>query len=273
MKRALALAAGVAAAVPLAGHLKWTRTTSAITRTIETGMHPALDAFTRDRVSTLPDPVARYFRRALPEGQRYIRRARFEQRGEFFTNGTWRPFTATQVFSGGPAAFVWDARISMAPFTPVYVRDSYVNGVGAMEARVLALYAVVNQRGTPELTEGALMRYLGEAAWLPTTLLPGRSVEWSAIDARSARATLTEHGISVSLDFRFTDEGDVAEIYSANRFREVNGRYIRTPWLVRALGHEQHHGIRIMSPAEVSWMLPEGPLPYWRGRIIRAYYE
>lgn len=25
--------------------------------------------------------------------------------------------------------------------------------------------------------------------------------------------------------------------------------------------------------AEVAWQLPEGPLPYWRGRIIEIAYE
>lgn len=242
-------------------------------RTIERGAQPALDAFTRDRVSTLPDPVARYFRRTLPEGQHYIRRARLEQRGEFLTNGSWRPFSATQVFSGAPAGFMWDARISMAPLMPVYVRDSYLNGTGSMQARVLAIYPVVNQSGTAELNAGALMRYLGEAAWFPTTLLPGRGVEWSPVDAHSARATLTDRGLSVTLTFTFTSDGDVAEIYSPDRFREVNGRYEPTPWRVRALGYEQHHGIRIMSPAEVEWILPEGPLTYWRGRITRVEYE
>lgn len=273
MKRALALAAGFAAAVPFAGHLRWTRASGEMIRSIDAAMKPALDAFTRDRVSTLPDPVARYFRRALPEGQRYVRRAEFEQRGEFLANGTWRPFTATQVFSGEPAGFVWDARIWMLPVVPVYVRDSYLNGVGSMEGRMFGVYPVVNQRNTPELNAGALMRYLGEAAWFPTTLLPNRQVQWSAIDADSARATLTDRGISVSLDFTFTPEGDIAEIYAPDRFREVEGRYVPTPWRVRALGHEPFHGIRVMSPAEVAWVLPDGPLAYWRGRITRANYE
>ncbi len=138
---------------------------------------------------------------------------------------------------------------------------------------MFAVYPVVNQRNTPELNAGALMRYLGEAAWFPTTLLPNRQVQWSAIDAHSARATLSDRGIRVSLDFTFTADGDIAEIYAPDRFREVEGRYVPTPWRVRALGYEQFHGIRVMSPAEVAWVLPEGELTYWRGRVTGADYE
>lgn len=31
--------------------------------------------------------------------------------------------------------------------------------------------------------------------------------------------------------------------------------------------------MRVPMEAEVAWLLPEGPLPYWRGRITKLSYE
>jgi uncharacterized protein DUF6920 len=64
----------------------------------------------------------------------------------------------------------------MAPSLPVRVRDSYIDGTGAMEGKIASLITVVNQSGRPELAAGELHRYLSEAVWLPTVLLPGQSI-------------------------------------------------------------------------------------------------
>ena len=60
---------------------------------------------------------------------------------------------------------------------------------------------------------------------------------------------------------------------SSARFREVNGRFVQTPWRVRALGYEVVNGVRVMSPAEAEWTLPEGPQPYWRARLTHVAYS
>jgi len=32
-------------------------------------------------------------------------------------------------------------------------------------------------------------------------------------------------------------------------------------------------GMRVPMQGEVAWLLPEGPAPYWRGRITDIIYE
>lgn len=220
----------------------------------------------------VPAPVARFLERSMLAGQQRIRTARLEQTGEFFLNGSWYPLTAHQFVTTSPPSFMWDARIQMLPFMSVYVRDSYVLGRAAMRARMLAVYPLVDQANRPELKEGALMRYLGEAVWLPTRLMPGDGLSWSPVDDAHAEATLTDEGTSVTLRFTFDADGAVTEVFSPARYREVNGSYVKTPWRVRALGQEMKGSVRLMSPAEAEWILPEGPQPYWRGRIVSAEY-
>jgi hypothetical protein len=197
---------------------------------------------------------------------------RVEQVGDFRVGGSWYPFHAIQQFTVEPAGFVWDARITMSAALPVLVRDSYVAGSASMRGEFAGVYPLVNQSQRPELDSGALQRFLAEAVWFPTALLPRPNLQWQPIDNRSARATLTDHHTTVSLEFRFNDAGDIAEIYAPDRYAESRGRYDRKPWLVRCSTYEVHHGMRIPVACEVSWLESTGPEPYWRGRITRVTY-
>jgi hypothetical protein len=178
-----------------------------------------------------------------------------------------------QHFSVDPPGFVWDAAIRMSPLVPVRVRDSYLEGTGSMRASVAGLIPVVNAWGRTDLASGALHRYLAESVWLPTALLPGAGVTWEPIDDNAARATLTDSGVSVSLDFRFNEKGEIVSVYTPARYRDVNGKGVPTPWEGHFREHERMEGVMVPREGEVAWILPEGRLTYWRGRVVVVEYE
>jgi len=224
----------------------------------------------------LPAPVSRYFRRVLKEGQPVIRTARLTQKGTFRVRRAddgWSAFEATQHFSADPPGFVWDAVIHMVPFMRVRVRDAYVGGRGSMQGKLLGLVPVVDARTGEELDAGTLQRYLAEAVWFPTALLPSAGVKWSAMDGDRASATLTDSGTTVSLEFRFNESGEVVEVFSPGRYREVNGEYELTPWAGRFRNYEERGGMLIPVEAEVEWRLRDGSFPYWKGRIVEVEYD
>ena len=117
------------------------------------------------------------------------------------------------------------------------------------------------------------MRFLAEAAWYPTALLPSQGVRWDAIDDTSARASLVDDVTTVSLVFRFDVQGLIYSAHAAARYRTVNGALVATPWQGRFWAHEMRSGISIPLHGEVAWLLPDGLLPYWRGRITDIIYE
>jgi hypothetical protein len=239
-----------------------------------TVMPPA--AFSAMDVAELPDPVERFFRHVLREGQPILRSVTLDTAGEFQTGtrvDTWRPFTASQEFSVLPPGFVWDARIRMAPFLSVYVRDAYVDGRPQMRARVWGLYPVVDEPATKALAAGQLHRFLAEMMWFPTALLPGYGVIWEPIDASSAMATIRDGAVSVSLRFTFTPDGDVSQVFALDRMRSIDGRQEPTPWTVRCDDYQVRDGIRIPIHCEAAWILPDAPLPYWRGRVVNVVYH
>jgi hypothetical protein len=95
---------------------------------------------------------------------------------------------------------------------------------------------------------------------------------WSAIDDSTARATLSDRGVSVSVEFHFAPGGEVVRTM-ALRHRDVNGTLVLTPWVAYSSGYARVDGMRIPLLGAVEWLTPEGRLPYWRGRITRAEYD
>ena len=187
--------------------------------------------------------------------------------------GAWSPFTAEQYFTANPPGFVWDARIRMARLFPVRVRDSYLAEEGVMLGAVGAVVPVVSQRGTPELAAGALARFLGEAVWLPTALLPREGLSWEAVDENTARATITDGEVSASADFHFSPSGQILSV-SMTRHREVKGQSVATPFEARIAGDYRRAGSVMIPPSgEAAWLLPEGRFAYWRGRPVHVVYE
>jgi len=268
---------GSTAAAAAIGRYSWNRSTAKAIEQLRSEDHLSrTEVFCSEQLDGLPDPVVRYFQFALTPGQRLIRSARLAQTGEFRTGGfnaPWSPFTAVQHVSTNPPGFVWDAAIRIAPFLSVCVRDAYIRGAGSMEGRLAALVTVVDERDRPELNAGALHRYLAEAVWFPTALLPGHGVTWQAVDNSTARATVIDSGTSVSLEFQFAKDGAIVRVSTPERFREVGGAYVATPWAGSYRDYTLVEGIRVPLKGEVEWVLPEGRLPYWRGRIVDINYD
>lgn len=271
------LIAGVAGLI-FFGTARWRTGTATLVGQLRregTAAPPAV--FTPGDLEQLPTPVARYLRAVLPESGQVIRYARLTQRGRFLTRPTpdgWRPFQAVEHFTATPPGFVWDARIRMLPGLTVMVRDGFVGGRGTMVGTAMGLRRLLAIEGTPAISSGALQRYLAEAVWLPTALLPSQGVAWAPLSDSSARATLSAGATTVSVDFHFGADGLVGRIFTAGRERDLGGgRSVPTPWQGRFSRYEQRAGFRIPLAGEVEWMLPEGPQPYWRGEIIQATYE
>jgi hypothetical protein len=233
---------------------------------------PAGATYHAREITALPTPVRRYFRAVLKDGQPIISAARFSQTGEFRAQaeGNWNAFDATQLVTTRPPAFDWDARIQMARGVTVRVHDAYIAGEGVLRAELFGLVPVADERGTPEMAEGELMRYLAEAAWYPTALLPGAGVLWEARDDHSARATLSDGATTVALDFCFGDDCLIQSV-CAERRRRGEGDY--AAWQGWFRDYQKRDGMLIPLQAEVAWHEPQGVLPYWRGRISEIYYE
>jgi hypothetical protein len=239
--------------------------------------HPVSGAVDFTSFSELPPPVARYFRHVLTDGQKLIRMVKMHQSGVLRTSTmteTWSSFTASQLVVPPATGFVWNAKVEMPLASHVRVMDSYVAGAGAGHVSLLSAFAVASESDAPELNSAALYRYLAEAVWYPTALLPQSGVVWSPIDDRAAMATLTDKGTSVSLEFRFNEVGEVTGIYSPGRFSRFDGGYKQVPWEGHFRDYQVQAGMRVPLHGEVGWYENGGELQLvWKGNVIDAQYD
>lgn len=272
----LVAAAGAAVALTY-GITKWQAETRNIRARMNTARLPANPTVYQEReLDGLPAPVQRYFRAVLREGQPMIAVARFSTEGQFRRSDTaesWAPFFATQMATVRPPGFDWDAHIHWLPGLRMFVRDAYSARVGTLHASAYGLFTLARRRGGRDLAHGELMRFLAEAPWYPTALLPSQGVRWQAIDEGSARAWLADGPVAISLDFRFDDNGLIRSVYSEGRPRLLDGAPVLTPWEGRFSSYGERSGMRIPLEGEVAWITPAGRLPYWRGRITHMSYE
>ncbi|WP_373524767.1 DUF6544 family protein [Nostoc sp.] len=226
-----------------------------------------------EELEGLPDPVQRYFRTVLTDGQPIVAEVSLSQTGQFNLNemeDKWNPFTATQLVITQRLGFDWDARIQMAPGLNAFVHDAYLLGEGNLHASLLGLVTVADVHGTPEADQGELMRFFAEAAWYPTALLPSQGVYWEMIDDTSARATLTDGATTVSLVFQFNADGTIATMRAEARHRD---KLTAMPWGGRFWEYSVRNEMLIPLESEVGWEYPEGTRLYFKGRITEINYE
>ncbi|WP_028671897.1 DUF6920 family protein [Saccharospirillum impatiens] len=264
-------------AVFIAGRVSWHSTIESLQAQLIQAV-PAMQTtvYSRGELEGLPEPVQRYFETVLTDGQRLVRHVRIKHRGTFnlgVSDDNWQPFTSQQTVSTHPRGFIWDADIRMVPGIGVCVVDAYVAGRGLLQAKLFGLITVMKQPPSAQLDQGELLRFFAESAWYPTALLPSQGVHWQAIDERRATAILSDSGTSVALTIRFNEAGLIESVRAEDRFREVNGAQIATPWEGTFWDYREQDGMLVPSSGEVAWLLPEGPKPYWRGQLTDIQYE
>jgi hypothetical protein len=269
----LVTVAGGAAAY---GSARWRRGTRTLRAPLEAGRVPGPARYDARELEGLPPPVQRFFRAVLTDGQPLVAALSVDQVGNINMSASgqqWKPFTAQQRIVTRRPGFDWDARIMMLPGVPVRIHDAYVAGIGTLHAEVLGLFPVADVPNSTELARGELMRFLAEAAWYPTALLPGHGVQWEAVDEQSARATLTDGAIPVTMTFRFHPDGPIDTVRAESRGRMVNGKETGVPWQGRFWDYADRHGMRVPLQGEVAWDLPQGLTTYWRGTNTAMAYE
>ena len=267
----------VLAAAILYGEFRWKSGTRELHDRIEGARLPIeIKVFDEDELEKVPTPVQRYYRAVLKDQQPIVAAVSVEHTGAFNMGEAaeqWKPFTSTQLVVTHRPGFDWDGRVAMMPGLPVRVHDAYVAGEGILHAAVLGLVSMVNLRGTGEVAKGELMRFFAEAAWYPTALLPSQGVLWDAVNDHSARATLKDGDLTLTLLFRFNEVGLIDTVRAEARGRTVGGTVVLTPWHGRFWNYAIRDGMRVPLDGEVAWLLPERAKPYWRGSITKLSYE
>lgn len=228
------------------------------------------------QLENLPKPVQRYFRHVLGDKSVIINKVIVTQEGGFRVKQDQKEYMkmeAKQYFCPLKKSFVWDAKIFIFPTFFIHIFDAFIDAKGVMKGKILSLFTLIDAQGKQELNEGSLQRYLAESVWFPTALLPSEGVRWNKVDENSAKATITKGNITVSLEFKFNEKGEIIEVFTPERYREVSGKYIQTPWRGFYSNYVLKNGYLFPLDAKVEWELEQGNYKYWQASVKNITYN
>lgn len=224
-------------------------------------------------VSHLPVVVQHWMKRSGVVGKPRTLGLRLQQSGKMKTkpSSRWMPFTAEQYFNSQPPAFHWTAEVSMGLGLFLKGRDAFKEGEGEMMILLGALFPVVNEKNTPQMNSGAMIRYLAEICWFPSAAASPYIV-WEARDPFSAKASFSQNGLTVSGIFRFSEKGDL-ESFEAERYFGGGSKAEKHLWVVTISDYLEQDGIRVPKQCSVMWKLPVGDFEWLRFSISKLEYN
>ena len=280
--------AGVAVGLTAWGSKRWAGRMAILAEGLQASRHKGLDKphpiatthYDPHELEGLPAPVQRYFRAVLKDGQPIVCAVTIDMAGTINMSPTaeqWKPFTSIQrvvtASAGARSGFMWDARIAMLPGIKVHVVDSYIAGKGLVQAAMLGLFTVADMSGEGDMARGELMRFFAETPWYPTALLPSQGVQWTAVDATSAKATIVDGTITLTLLFHFNKMGLIDSARAEARGGMVSKKMLMRPWECGLSDYQVRDGMTVPISGTAAWVLPGGPKTYFHGTVKQLRYQ
>jgi hypothetical protein len=211
--------------------------------------------------------VGRYVERNVPADQLDRLAVHFTQVGAMqLKPGRWLPFRAEQDMAVDRVDFAWRASFRAAPLVSIRVRDWYRSGVGGLDVRLWGVVPVVRTSGE-QFARGEAMRYLAEIAWAPQAMVANPALEWRQVDESTVELATHVACDRVAVLLHFDAAGDIVGMSTDARPRMVGKQVVDTPWIGVFGEYRQFNGVRLPTTGEVSWLLPDGPFAYFRGRV------
>lgn len=235
---------------------------------------PEASVVSESDLMVLPPLVQRYLRRAGVVGRPRVQNVHMTFHGQMRNgrDGPWMDVRGEQFDSFEDRARVFLLRdlTGAVPFEALHV---YAEGTATMRVRAARLFDVVDARG-PLMNQSETVTFFNDMCLLaPGSLLHAR-IAWQEMDARTARATFDNHGISVSADLIFDEAGDLVGFLSNDRYQSADGKTFRKlPWWTPVGGYRQFGATRIAAAGEATWKEPAGDFTYARFVIDDVRYN
>ena len=155
--------------------------------------------FNSDKLDRLPAAARRYLEHAIVPGTKIASAVRLKMHGEIKLK-KWISFTAEQVICW-EHGLIWSATAWMNGFLPIVGSDRVIDGIGAMQWKILGLFPVMTASGS-DITRSSIGRLEAESLWLPSVFY-GDDVSWTSTELSD---------LDSNLHSSFVVQGDRAEL-------------------------------------------------------------
>ncbi|MGB3311352.1 MAG: DUF6544 family protein [Nodosilinea sp.] len=158
--------------------------------------------FNPDDLAHLPDAVRRYLEQAIAPGTKLASAVRLKMHGEIKLKH-WIPFKAEQIVCR-ERGFIWSATAWMNGL-PIVGSDRIIDGIGAMQWKLLGLFPVMTGTGA-DITRSSAGRFHTELVLLPSALCRG-DVAWDSRSASHLHASFMAQGEQAEFDLTIDQKG------------------------------------------------------------------
>jgi hypothetical protein len=79
--------------------------------------------------------------------------------------------------------------------------------------------------------------------------------------------------VTVEVEFRFDDAGDIVGMYAPARPRKTSTGYTLDAWEGHFIDYADRAGLRVPLHGEDGWYVDGAWACVWRGRIVEAHYQ
>jgi len=214
----------------------------------------------------LPEPVQHYLKYAgvvnkpKPKNMRIVFEGQMREKGKDFF-----PFTCEQYNSFDEPTRLFFMKAKMKGFTvPGY--HKYSNTTALMDIRLFGFFPVVKKAGKDMDQAETVTLFNDMCLMAPATLIDKR-ITWQAIDSNSAKATFTNHSITISAILYFNEKGQLIDFISNDR--DVNHYPFSTP----VSNYKNINGTNIMTYGETIWHYPDGKFVYGKFNLKEVEYN
>jgi hypothetical protein len=221
--------------------------------------------FSHEQLLGLPEPVQRYFKLVLKEGQPYISYARITHNGQFKAgfDKDWMAIKGEQYATTEKPGSIWKGTTST-----FVARDMYIKDIGRLVVSLFSLHNVVDAKGE-QYDQGEILRWLGESVLYPTNLLPSERLQWSAIDSQTAKLTFDYNQLSLFFLLTFNDTGEITQMETK---RYMDDKNLGT-WIIKLAEYKEMNGVVVPTVFDVFWRLQKGDFSYAKFNLKRIEYE
>lgn len=230
--------------------------------------------YNESMLADLPEIVQKYFRLVLHNGQKYIRYARVHQKSQYKMKqqGAWIDVTAGSYYTTEHPALIWDAVLHDRRYRWRRAHLIYLRGTGEGMTKLYGGLTLSEYSGS-EADITLLFRFLSEALWFPTALLPGRHVEWRSLGADSAEAIITDDDLQARAIFYFNPAGEVVKITTNDKFRDFRGGFHKEEFVMHCRNYKAINNILVPTELEFVWELDNGDFPYAKINVMDIEYR
>ncbi|MBK7104610.1 MAG: hypothetical protein IPH62_04945 [Ignavibacteriae bacterium] len=226
------------------------------------------------QIENQPKLIKKYFKTVIDDSSQIPNFITLNQSGEIKTeeNSNWLKIKSAEYFTTQKPNLLLDAEIGNSKFFWIEIVDSYLKSKGNTLIKINSSVTIGDSWGI-EIDKSNLFKYLSEAVYFPSSLLPSENLIWNILDSNIAEIKFTNSKTSVVAKLFFSENETINKIETLDKFRPMNDNYKESLFTIYFSDYKKYNSFLIPTYCEVEWELEKGKFKFGKFKIDNIKYE